>query len=141
MQSPKKTKWRKQMKQVRHIRGVEKRGSSVSFGDYAVQAQEGGWITNRQIEAARIAIARHVKRGAKLWIRVFCDKPLTTKPAEVRMGSGKGAPEKWVAEIRAGRIMFEMSGVAEELAVGALTRAIAKLPIKCKLLKRSENLL
>ena len=141
MQSPGKPKWRKQMKQVRHLKGVETRGCELAFGDYGLRATESGWITNRQIEAARIAISRHAKRGGKIWINVFCDKPLTSKPAETRMGKGKGAPEHWVAEVRAGKIIYEMTGVTEAVAKEALSLAMGKLPLKCKVVKRSENLL
>lgn len=141
MRSPSKPKWRKQMKQVRHLKGVETRGTELNFGDYGIRATESGWVTNRQIEAGRIAISRKAKRGGKIWINIFPDKPLTSKPAETRMGKGKGAPEQWVAEVRAGKIMYELTGVAEALAVEALKLATAKLPIKCKIVKRSENLL
>ena len=110
MLSPKRVKHRKQMKQSNRLYGVETRGTEVAFGDYGLMALEGRWITNRQIEAARIALNRHLKRGGRVWIRVFPDKPLTKKPAEVRMGKGKGAPEQWVAEVRAGRIMYEVKG-------------------------------
>ncbi len=140
MLSPKKTKHRKQMKQVRHLKGVETRGCKLQFGDFGLRATESGWITNRQIEAGRIAVTRYVKRGGKVWIRIFPDKPLTAKPAEVRMGSGKGAPEHWVAEVRAGRILFEMTGVDETVAKAALQRTAAKLPLKTKLVKRTDNL-
>lgn len=140
MLSPRKTKYRKQMKQVRHLKGVETRGCKLQHGDFGLRAMESGWITNRQIEAGRVAVTRHVKRGGKVWIRMFPDKPLTSKPAEVRMGSGKGAPEHWVAEIRAGRILFEMTGVTAEVAKQALALAAAKLPLKSKLVKRSDNL-
>lgn len=141
MLSPAKPKHRKQMKKVRHIRGVETRGTTIEFGDYGLKALESGWITNRQIEAARIAISRHAKRGGKVWIRVFPDKPLTSKPAETRMGKGKGAPEKWVAEVRAGKVMYEVTGVTEQVATDALRRAAAKLPLRSKVVKRSDNLL
>jgi large subunit ribosomal protein L16 len=140
MLSPKKTKYRKQMKQVRHLRGVESRGTTLAFGEFGLKAMESGWITNRQIEAARRAITRFVKRGGKVWIKIFPDKPLSKKPAETRMGSGKGSPELWVAEVRAGRILFEMTGVTKELAEEALTLAANKLPLKAKLVVRSENL-
>lgn len=141
MLTPKKVKYRKQMKQVRHIKGTESRGCNLHFGEFGLRALESGWITNRQIEAARIAISRHVKRGGKVWIRIFPDKPLTTKPAETRMGSGKGAPEKWVAEVRAGRIMYEMTGVTAEVATAALERAASKLPFRTKIIQRTESLL
>lgn len=141
MLSPARTKYRKQMKRVRHLRGTESRGIELSFGEYGLKATEGAWVTSRQIEASRVAMTRFVKRGGKVWIRIFPDKPLTSKPAETRMGSGKGAPEEWVAEVRAGRVMFEMTGVSESVAREALTRAAAKLPIKSKFVARSGNLL
>lgn len=141
MLSPKKTKYRKQMKQVRHLQGVETRGCELGFGDYGLKATESGWITNRQIEASRVAISRYVKRGGKVWVKIFPDKPLTKKPAETRMGSGKGSPEEWVAEVRAGRVLFEMTGVTAQIAKEALTRAGAKLPLKSKVVSRSEHLL
>ena len=139
--SPKKTKYRKQMKQVRHLQGVETRGCDLAFGEFGLRAMESGWITAKQIEAARIAITRYVKRGGKLWIKIFPDKPLTKKPAETRMGSGKGAPEEWVAEVRAGRILYELTGVNRETAQQSFNRAASKLPVKTKLVARSENLL
>lgn len=141
MLSPKKPKHRKQMKQVRHLHGVEKRGCELHFGDFGLRALEPGWITARQTEAGRVAINRHMKRGGKLWINFFPDKPLTSKPLEVRMGKGKGAPEQWVAEVRAGRILYEITGVTEEVAKGALKRAASKLPVRCKIVMRSDNLL
>ena len=141
MLSPKKPKYRKQMKQVRHLCGTEKRGCELVFGDYGLRAMQSGWITDRQTEAGRVAINRHMKRGGKMWIKFFPDKPLTSKPAEVRMGKGKGAPEKWVAEVRAGRILYEITGVSREIAVGALRRAAAKMPVRCKIVTRSKNLL
>jgi len=141
MLQPKKPKYRKQMKQVRHLRGVETRGCTLEFGDFGLRTMESGWISDRQIEASRVAMARHAKRGGKIWIRIFPDKPLTSKPAEVRMGKGKGAPEKWVAEVRAGRVMFEMSGINGTLAKEALELAASKLPVKCKVVKRSDFLL
>jgi len=117
--------------------GMTKGGSQITFGEYGIQALEAGWITARQIEAARIAMTRHVKRGGKVWINVFPDKPVTQKPAETRMGSGKGNPERWVAVVKPGRIMFELAGVNEELARGAMERAIQKLPIKAKFVTRA----
>jgi len=138
---PKKPKYRKQMKQVRHIKGVTNRGGTLSFGDFGLQALEGNWITERQIEAGRVSIARHAKRAGKLWIRIFTDKPVTSKPAEVRMGKGKGAPDRWVAEVQAGRILYEMTGVEESVAVQALKLAAAKMPVKCKIVKRSDYLI
>lgn len=136
MLSPKKVRHRKQMKQVRQLRGVETRGTTVNFGDYGLMAMESAWVTNRQIEAARIAMTRFIKRGGKIWIRVFPDKPLTKKPAEVRMGKGKGAPELWVAVVRAGRILYEIKGVDEATALKAFALAGAKLPIKTKFVAR-----
>lgn len=114
------------------------RGSQLTLGDYGLQAVEPGWITNVQIEAARVALTRHIRRGGKVWIKIFPDKPVTAKPAETRMGSGKGAPEHWVAVVKPGRIMFEISGVDEELAREALRLAGHKLPIKTKFVKREE---
>jgi large subunit ribosomal protein L16 len=137
MLMPKKVKHRKQ--QRGRLNGQAKGGSTVTFGDYAIQALEPGWITARQIEAARIAMTRHVKRGGKVWIRVFPDKPVTHKPAETRMGSGKGNPEVWVAVVKPGRIMFELGGVGEELAKAAMERAIQKLPIKAKFVARRDQ--
>ena len=134
MLMPKKVKHRKQ--QRGRMSGNAKGGTVVAFGDFGIQAQEPGWITARQIEAARIAMTRHVKRGGKVWIRVFPDKPVTQKPAETRMGAGKGNPEHWVAVVRPGRIMFELAGVPEELAKAAMERAIQKLPIKAKFVVR-----
>jgi large subunit ribosomal protein L16 len=119
------------------MRGAAKGGTSIAFGEYGIQALEPGWITARQIEAARIAMTRHVKRGGKVWINIFPDKPVTEKPAETRMGSGKGNPERWVAVVKPGRIMFELAGVNEELARGAMERAIQKLPIKAKFVTRA----
>jgi len=113
----------------------------LAFGDFGLRATESGWITNRQIEASRIAITRFVKRGGKVWIKIFPDKPLTKKPAETRMGSGKGSVEQWVAEVRAGRVLFEMTGVTREIAEEAFRRAASKLPLKAKFVQRSENLL
>ena len=138
MLSPKKVKYRKQMKG--RMRGTATRGSSISFGDYALKAMECGRMTSQQIEAARIAINRTVKRGGKMWIRIFPDKPLTKKPAETRMGKGKGNPEQWVAVIRPGRILYELTGVEEELAVKALTLAGNKLPFATKVISRGTTL-
>jgi large subunit ribosomal protein L16 len=137
MLMPKKVKHRKQQRGRRT--GMAKGGTVITFGDYGIQALENGWITARQIEAARIAMTRHVKRGGKVWIRVFPDKPVTQKPAETRMGSGKGNPELWVAVVKPGRIMFELAGVQEELAKAALERAIQKLPIKAKFVSRRQQ--
>ena len=141
MLSPKKTKYRKQMKQVRHLAGVETRGTMLEFGEFGLRVMESGWISNKQIEAGRVAIARFIKRGGKLWVKIFPDKPLTTKPAETRMGSGKGSPEKWVAEVRAGRVLFELTGVPVVDAKQAFRKASAKLPLKCKFVARGETLL
>jgi len=137
MLMPKKVKHRKQ--QRGRLSGSAKGGTLVTFGDYGIQALEPGWITARQIEAARIAMTRHVKRGGKVWIRIFPDKPVTQKPAETRMGSGKGNPELWVAVVKPGRIMFELAGVGEDLARGAMERAIQKLPIKAKFVVRRQQ--
>ena len=139
MLSPKRVKHRKQMKQVRHLRGTETRGNYVAFGDYGLMALAPAWVSNRQIEAARVALTRHLKRGGKVWIRIFPDKPLTTKPAETRMGKGKGAPEKWVAEVKAGRILYEIKGVTDDVAREALTLASAKLPMRTKIIARQQN--
>ncbi len=137
MLMPKKVKHRKQ--QRGRMTGAAKGGTTITFGDYAIQALEPGWITARQIEAARIAMTRHVKRGGKVWIRVFPDKPVTQKPAETRMGSGKGNPELWVAVVKPGRIMFELAGVGPDLAKAAMERAIQKLPIKARFVARTEE--
>ena len=134
MLMPKKVKYRKQQKG--RNRGVATRGSELAFGDFGLKALESGFITNRQIEAARIAINRHIKRGGKVWIRIFSDKPMTKKPAEVRMGKGKGSPEEWVAVVRPGRILYEMEGVSREVAEEALRLAAHKLPIKTKAVSR-----
>jgi len=134
MLSPKRVKHRKVQKGRR--RGFSYRGSCVSFGNWGLQATEAGFITARQIEAARIAMTRQAKRGGKVWIRIFPDKPLTSKPAETRMGKGKGAPEKWVAKVRPGRILYEMDGVPDEVAKEALRLAQHKLPIATKIVKR-----
>jgi len=120
------------------MNGKAYRGAEVSFGEYGLKAMEPGWITSRQIEAARIAINRHVKRGCKVWIRIFPDKPITKKPAETRMGKGKGAPEYWVAVIKPGRIIYEMSGVTEAVAKEAMRLASHKLPLSTKFVKREE---
>jgi large subunit ribosomal protein L16 len=138
MLSPKKIKYRKQMKG--RMRGTAYRGSTISFGDYALKAIECGRMTAQQIEAARITISRTVKRGGKMWIRVFPDKPLTKKPAETRMGKGKGSPEQWVAPIKPGRILYELTGVEEELAIKALRLAGNKLPFATKVISRSTTI-
>lgn len=135
MLSPKKVKFRKQQKG--RMKGTSRRGSQLNFGQYGLQAVDCGWISSRQIEAARIAMTRHVKRGARIWIRIFPDKPITKKPAEVRMGKGKGAPEGWVAVIRPGRILYEMEGVSREVAMEAFRLAAHKLAVKTKFVERS----
>lgn len=135
MLSPKKVKFRKQ--QRGRMKGLAMRGSSLTFGEYGLQAVECGKITSKQIEAARIAMTRHVKRGGKMWIRIFPDKPFTKKPAEVRMGKGKGAPEGWAAVIKPGRVLYEMEGVSRELAKEALRLASHKLPVKTRFIERS----
>ena len=137
MLSPRRTKYRKQHRG--RMRGMAYRGSTLNFGDYALQATEPSWITSRQIEAARRAMTRYVKRGGKIWIRIFPDKPVTMRPAETRMGSGKGSPEFWVAVVKPGRIMFEMAGVTEEVAKEAMRLAAQKLPIKTKFITRDED--
>jgi large subunit ribosomal protein L16 len=134
MLQPKKTTWRKQ--QRGRMRGKAKGGTDVQFGDYGLAALEPGWISNRQIEAARVAITRHIKRGGKVWINIFPDKPVTKKPAETRMGSGKGNPESWVAVVKPGRVMFELSGVSEPMAREAMRRGAAKLSVKTKFVTR-----
>ena len=134
MLAPKKVKHRKQHRG--RMRGQAKGGTEVHFGDYGLLALEPGWITNRQIESARVAITRHIRRGGKVWINIFPDKPVTKKPAEVRMGSGKGAPDHWVAVVRPGKVLFEVAGVDEALAKAALRLAAYKLPIKTKFIAR-----
>ena len=136
MLSPKRTKYRKM--QTGRRRGLAYRGSDVSFGDFGLQALEAGYLSARQIEAARMAITRHVKREGTLWIRIFPDRPITRKPLEVRMGGGKGAPDEWAAVIRPGRIMYEISGVTEEQAREAFRLAAHKLPLACKFVTRGE---
>lgn len=138
MLSPKKVKYRKSQKG--RMKGAAYRGSSLNFGEFGLQAVDCGRISSKQIEAARIAMTRHVKRGGKIWIRLFPDKPFTKKPAEVRMGKGKGAPEGWVAVIKPGRVLYEMTGVSREMAMEALRLAAHKLPIKTRFVERSEIL-
>jgi len=138
MLSPKRVKHRKTHKGK--MRGKAQRGNRVSFGEFGLQALEASWITNRQIEAARVAMTRHIKRGGKVWIRIFPDKPITRKPAETRMGKGKGNPEQWVAVVKPGRVMFELEGVPEELAKRAMELASAKLPIKTRFLVRENQI-
>ncbi|MBI4378989.1 MAG: 50S ribosomal protein L16 [Nitrospinae bacterium] len=134
MLMPKKVKYRKRQKG--RTAGTALRGSSLNFGSYGLQSIDPGWITDRQIEAARIAMTRHIKRGGRIWIRIFPDKPVTKKPAETRMGKGKGAPEQWVAVIKKGRILFEMDGISEDIAREALTLASHKLPLRTKILTK-----
>jgi large subunit ribosomal protein L16 len=136
MLQPKRVKYRKQQKG--RLRGNAQRGNTIAFGDYGLQTIEIGWISNRQIESARVAMTRHIKRGGKVWIRIFPDKPITSKPAETRMGKGKGNPESWVAPVRPGRVMFELEGVPEAVARRAMQLAAAKLPVKTKFLVREE---
>ena len=137
MLMPRKVKHRKQ--QRGRMGGMAKGGTGITFGDYAIQALEPGWVTARQIEAARIAMTRHVRRGGKVWIRIFPDKPVTQKPAETRMGSGTGNPEFWVAVVKPGRVLFELGGVSEALARSAMERAIQKLPIKARFVSRTHQ--
>jgi large subunit ribosomal protein L16 len=134
MLSPKRVKFRKMFKG--RTKGVAVRGSTIAFGSYGLQALEPGWISNRQIEAARVALTRHIKRGGKVWIRIFPDKPITKKPAETRMGKGKGSPEGWVAVVKPGRVMFEIEGIPKHLAARAMGLAAAKMPIKTKFVVR-----
>jgi large subunit ribosomal protein L16 len=136
MLAPKRVKHRKQMKG--RTGGHASRGNSVSFGQYGLMTLDPGWISSRQIEASRVAITRAMKRGGKVWIRIFPDKPITKKPAETRMGKGKGNPEGWVAVVRPGRVMFEIEGVSEKIAQHALTMAAAKLPVRTRFVRREE---
>jgi large subunit ribosomal protein L16 len=138
MLAPKRVKHRKAFKG--RMRGAATRGNYVSFGEYGLMAMEPAWVTNRQIESARVAITRHIKRGGKVWIRLFPDKPVTSKPAETRMGKGKGNPEGWVAVVKPGRIMFELEGVTEEIARKAMALGSAKLPIKTRFVVRAQQL-
>ena len=137
MLMPKRTKYRKQQKGRR--RGLAYRGSDVSFGTYGLQALEAGWLTARQIEAARIAMTRHAKRGGRIWIRVFPDKPISKKPAETRMGKGKGAPEEWVCVVKQGRMLYEMEGIDESVAREALRLASHKLPLATRIIVREDG--
>ena len=137
MLMPKRVKFRRV--QRGRMKGKASRGNFLSNGSYGLQATEPGWITSNQIEAARIAMTRHVKRGGQVWIKIFPDKPVTEKPAETRMGSGKGSPEYWVAVVKPGRVMFEMEGVAEDVAREAIRLASHKLPIKCKFVKKEDQ--
>ena len=133
---PKRTKFRKQFRG--RMKGKANRGNKISYGEFGLMAMEPSWITNRQIEAARIAMTRYIKRGGQVWIKIFPDKPVTAKPAETRMGSGKGSPEYWVAVVKPGRIMFEMAGVTPEIAKEAMRLAAMKLPIKTKFVVKAE---
>jgi large subunit ribosomal protein L16 len=137
MLSPRRTKFRKQ--QRGRMKGMAYRGNQINFGEFALQATEPSWITSRQIEAARRAMTRYIRRGGKIWIRIFPDKPVTMRPAETRMGSGKGSPEYWVAVVKPGRILFEIGGVAEPVAQEAMRLAAQKLPIKVKFVSRSQE--
>ena len=136
MLSPKRVKFRKMFKG--RMNGLSHRGSEISFGHFGLMAMEPGWVSARQIEAARIALTRHIKRGGKVWIRIFPDKPITKKPAETRMGKGKGSPELWVAVVKPGRVMFELEGVSHEIAEKAFGLAAAKLGVKSKFVAREE---
>ncbi|SHJ66331.1 large subunit ribosomal protein L16 [Dethiosulfatibacter aminovorans DSM 17477] len=137
MLMPKRVKRRKQHRG--RMTGVATKGNKLSYGEFGIQALEPAWITSNQIEAARRAMTRYIKRGGKIWIKIFPDKPITQKPAETRMGKGKGSPEYWVAVVKPGRVMFEMSGVSEEVAREAMRLAIHKLPIKCKFIMKTEQ--
>ena len=134
---PKRVKYRRVMRG--RLKGKALKGNKVSYGDFGLQALEPAWITSNQIEAARIAMTRYIKRGGKVWIKIFPHKPITEKPAETRMGSGKGSPEYWVAVVKPGRVMFEIGGVSEELAREALRLAMHKLPVKCKFVVREKE--
>jgi len=136
MLSPKRVKFRKMFKG--RTKGLAQRGNTVAFGTFGLQSLEPGWITSRQIEAARVALTRHIKRGGKVWIRIFPDKPVTKKPAETRMGKGKGSPELWVAVVKPGRMLFELEGVPLDIAEKAIALAAAKMPVKTKFVKREE---
>ena len=138
MLAPKRVKHRKTHKG--RMRGKSYRGNKVSFGEYGLQTTECGWISNRQIESARVAMTRHIKRGGKVWIRIFPDKPITSKPAETRMGKGKGNPEGWVAVVKPGRMMFELEGVPEDMARRAMALAAAKLPVATQFVSREQQL-
>ena len=137
MLMPKRVKRRKQFRG--RMKGKALRGNKITYGDFGIVAMEPSWITSNQIEAARIAMTRYIKRGGKVWIKIFPDKPITSKPAETRMGSGKGSPDYWVAVVKPGRVMFELAGVPEETAREALRLAVHKLPIKCKIISRADQ--
>ena len=134
---PKRVKYRRQHRG--RMKGIATRGNTISHGEFGLQAAEPSWITSNQIEAARIAMTRYIKRGGQVWIKIFPDKPVTQKPAETRMGSGKGSPEYWVAVVKPGRIMFEIAGVSEETAREAMRLAAHKLPVKCKFIRKAEE--
>ena len=136
MLAPKRVKYRKTFKG--RTKGIATRGNTVAFGEYGLMSLSPGWISNRQIEAARVAMTRHMKRGGKVWIRIFPDKPITKKPAETRMGKGKGNPEGWVAVVKPGRVMFEVEGVPQDIAFRAMKLAAAKLPVRTRVVKREE---
>ena len=136
MLSPKRVKFRKMFKG--RMKGLSQRGNTVAFGTYGLQALEPGWVTSRQIEAARVALTRHIKRGGKVWIRIFPDKPITKKPAETRMGKGKGSPEMWVAVVKPGRVMFELEGVTRDIAEKEMALAAAKLGVRSKFIAKEE---
>lgn len=136
MLMPKRVKWRRQHRGK--MTGNAHKGNAVTYGEFGLQSLDSSWITSRQIEAARIAMTRYIKRGGKVWIKIFPHKPVTAKPAETRMGSGKGSPEYWVAVVKPGRVMFEMSGVSEEIAREAFRLAMHKLPVRCKFVKKEE---
>ncbi|MCL2407798.1 MAG: 50S ribosomal protein L16 [Defluviitaleaceae bacterium] len=136
MLMPKRTKHRKQFRG--RMKGRAMRGNRIVYGEYGIVAQESSWVTSNQIESARITMTRHIKRGGNVWIKIFPDKPVTAKPAETRMGSGKGSPEYWVSVVKPGRVMFEIAGVSEELAREALRRATHKLPCKCKVMSKAD---
>src|SRR5436190_17756352 len=136
MLSPKRVKYRKQQKG--RIKGLAHRGSEVSFGQFGIQSTQAGWLTSRQIEAGRVALTRHIKRGGKVWIRIFPDKPITKKPAETRMGKGKGSPEGWVAVVKPGRVLFELEGIPKDIAIKAMGLASAKMPIRTKFVMRED---
>jgi len=140
MLSPKRTKFRKKQRRIaKTMGGTATRGNRISFGEYGLVAEEGKWVTNRQIEAARIAMTRHIKRGGRVWIRIFPDMPYTKKPAETRMGKGKGNPEYWVAAVKPGTVMFELAGVNNKLAESAMRLAASKLPVKARFVDRSDS--
>lgn len=137
MLTPKRVKYRKQHRPI--LKGNAQRGNKVNYGEYGLQSLDAAWVTNHQIEAARIAINRYIKRGGKLWIKIFPDRPITTKPAETRMGKGKGTPEKWIAVVKPGRVLFELGGVNEITAREAMRLAAHKLPVRCKFIKREMD--